>query len=311
VRAHGIDHIHAHWMTTSSTIAYVCHIMTGIAWSCTAHAHDIFSRNLTAAKAGSAQFVRVISVRNHGTLSELTAHRYDERLYVGHLGVEVPDSSAPLRAANDIVTMVCPARLHPMKGHMDLLEALARLRDAGCKFHCDLAGDGPLRAAIEERIAQLGIQKHVTIRGVVPHSVLLAQLRSGTYDLVALSSIEEPALKGFFEGIPVALMEPMAAGVPCVSTTIGSIPELIDEQCGSLVEQHDAQAFADAIARFARNPLLRQRAGIAARRRVQREFNTVETTRELYERICAASERGHGGTPSLNKPRSIPTANAN
>ncbi len=314
VRKHDIDHIHAHWLTTSSTVGYVAHLMTGVPWSITAHAHDIYGENLTAQKIACARFVRVISARNRDALDRLTSHRYSARLRIGHLGVDVPPEPAP-SAQRRAFTMLCPARLHPMKGHRDLLQALARVRDAGCDFRCDLAGDGELREEIAQLIAQLDLERWVTMRGIVKYGDLLAEIRGGSYDAIVLASIEDPHLNNFFEGIPVALMEPMACGVPCIATSIGSIPELIDERTGILIRQHDPDAFAMAILRLAQDPVLATRLGQAARERIADEFNAVKTARALYDSITLDAAReetaGHGTAAALSSPENMPAANAN
>jgi glycosyltransferase involved in cell wall biosynthesis len=313
VRDHRIEHIHANWLTTSSTVAYVAHMMTGIPWSCTAHAHDIYSNNLTAQKVGSARFVRVISERNRNALNGLTGHAHDDRTYVGHLGVEIPQRPAPLSDRSNDITMVCPARLHPMKGHRDLLHALGQLRAAGHKFQCDLAGDGELRAELSTIIRELDLESCVTIRGTVAHGDLLAELRAGKYDAVVLASVEDPHERRFFEGIPVALIEAMAAGVPCISTRTGSISELIDERTGALVEQHSPSDFSAAMARLAVDPALRRRLGWAARDRVVAHFNASLTARALYDSIVAAASDslGHSSAAFVQRPASMPAANAN
>lgn len=314
VRNHRIDHIHAHWLTTSSTVAYVAHILTDIPWSCTAHAHDIFSDNLTVRKVRSAQFVRVISARNRASLNALAGQQNESRTYVGHIGVELPERAAPISDRGGAAfTMVCPARLHPMKGHMDLLQALANLRDSGHHFQCDLAGDGEIRSEVSNRILELGLESRVRIRGVVAHADLLAELRGGTYDAVVLASVEDPHERRFFEGIPVALIEAMAAGVPCISTRTGSISELIDDQTGVLVEQHCPADFSAAIARLAADPALRRRLGLAARDRVAAHFNAPLTARALYDSIVAdaSAAAGQSIAAAVNRPASIPAANAN
>jgi colanic acid/amylovoran biosynthesis glycosyltransferase len=291
VRKHGIDHVHAHWLTTSSTIAYVVTTMTDVPWSCTAHAHDVYSDNLLPEKAASARFVRVISARNCAAFTRMSKNGTAVRARVVHVGVEVPDDPAPM-STREVVQMLSPARLHPMKGHRVLLEALAYLRDAGACFHCDLAGDGELRDEISQAISKLGLGEWVTMRGTVDHANLLAELRSGKYDVVVLSSVEDPRLKEFFEGIPVALVEAMAAGVACVSTAVGSIPELIDADTGIIVRQQDPRALADALIRMSTDRELRLRVGSAARKRIEEQFDVTKTTQALYDLICAGKASG-------------------
>jgi len=302
VRENKIDHIHAHWMTTPATIAYVASMMTGVSWSCTAHAHDIFANNLLGEKAASARAVRVISGANRSRFNELTAQRYTARTHVVHVGVEVPLTIAPSRT-NGELRMLAPARLHPIKGHGDLLDGLAILQANRVAFHCTLAGNGPLYDEIKKRISRMGLERCITMRGLVKHDALLGEIRSGGYDVIVLTSVIDTALPEQYEGIPVALMEAMAAGVPCVATQTGSIPELITPGTGILIPQRDPIALAKALAGLAADPELRRTLGLRARERVADAFDVASTTRELYQLI-------RFGAP-VTIPASMPVANAN
>jgi colanic acid/amylovoran biosynthesis glycosyltransferase len=299
VRRNGIEHIHAHWLTTPATVAYVASLMTGVRWSCTAHAHDIFADNLISEKATSACFVRIISERNCRSFERLTGGRYAARTRVVHVGVDVPTKEAQ-RTDGRTLRILCPARFHAMKGHRDLLDALTVLRDAGVAFHCDLAGDGELRRDIEAHISRLALERHVTFRGAVPHERLLDEIQSGSYDVVALASVEDKAVTWIFEGIPVALVEAMSSGIPCVATRVGSMAELIDARCGILVEQHDPQALGAALIRLARSPELRKLLGAAARTRVQRDFDVRITARGLYELIAREGAGAFNGPSNVS-----------
>jgi glycosyltransferase involved in cell wall biosynthesis len=300
VREKRIEHIHAHWMTTPATIAYVASTITGVPWSCTAHAHDIFADNLLSEKGGSARAIRVISNTNCREFNERTRYRYAARTHVVHLGVELPQTPAPC-AMNGTLRILAPARLHPIKGHTDLLDGLARLQARHVPFHCTLAGDGELYADIAARIARMGLGSCVTMRGLVEHSILLDEMHRGEYDVIALTSVVDTSLPEQFEGIPVSLMEAMAAGVPCIATETGSIPELITAQTGILVNQRDPAALAEALERLAADAGLRRRLGLAARERIAQHFNVAVTTRALYSLM-----RG-----PVSSPANIPAANAN
>jgi glycosyltransferase involved in cell wall biosynthesis len=262
-------------------------MLTGIPWRCTAHQFDIFEVNLIREKASTARFVRVISARNRDLVVQHVGNGTSSRCTVVHLGVAVPEQvHAPDDSA--VLRMLCPANMVPKKGHAYLLQALAILRRNGVPFDCDLAGDGPLRAAIERQIAKEGLDSHVRLRGVVAHDRLCAELSAGTYDVVVLPSTESP---GTFEGIPVALMEAMAAGVPCVSTDTGSISELIENGITSiLIPQRDADALASALLELARDPGARRLLGERAREAVQREFDTRQTAKELFTLMYAGGE---------------------
>ena len=185
-----------------------------------------------------------------------------------------------------VVRLLCAANMVPVKGHAYLIRALAILRDRGIPVECDLAGDGPLRSAIAHQIAHERLQHRIRLRGVVEHERLCAELVRGEYDAFVLASTEDAQE---FEGIPVALMEAMAAGVPCIATRTGSIAELIaDDDTSCLVQQRDASALADAIERFAGDPSLRAAVGRRARERVQQQFDTKRTTKELLDLISGS-----------------------
>jgi colanic acid/amylovoran biosynthesis glycosyltransferase len=276
IRRLGIEHVHVNWITSSATIAYVASRLTGVPYSITAHQHDIFYDNLLVPKVAHAQFVRVISARNCRHLQERLPATLRERCRVVHLGVRLPRAAAepPPRVAR----ILCSARMCVWKGHRYLLAALAILRDAGVPFACDLAGDGEIEREVARTIERLRLGDRVRMLGNVPHADLVARLENGDYDLVALASTERG---GEHEGIPVALMEAMAAGLPVVATRTGSIPELVDDASGLLVPQRDPAALADALRTLIADPALRRRLGAHGRTCVLAGFATEETTREL------------------------------
>jgi glycosyltransferase involved in cell wall biosynthesis len=281
VRRLGIDHIHATWLTTPSTVAYVASRLTGVPFSITAHAHDIGAENLVEQKVRSARFTRVISERNCASLRAQLSDVAAARCVVSHLGVDLPGAATPPH--RNAPRILCTARLCAVKGHSYLLDALAILRDRGHAFSCDLAGDGELRAALAENIERLGLANRVRMLGNVPHAELTSALAAGDYDIAVLSSTEQSDRLDRREGIPVALMEAMAAGLPVVATRTGSIPELVVEGTGLLVEQRSAVAMADALERYVEDEPERRRAGEAGRAFVNAEFASSETTRRLLE----------------------------
>lgn len=283
LRSERIEHIHAHWLSTPSTIAYLASELTGIPWSCTAHRFDIFEENLLPAKLASARFVRAISARNRALVMAHGNGSSAERCTVVHMGVRLRGIS-PEPAEHACLRLVCAASLVPVKGHRYLIEALARLRDRGLSFRCDVIGDGPLRGTIARQISERHLEPFVRLCGNVPHESLLADLTAGIYDVAVLASTESGTE---FEGIPVALMEAMAAGLPCVATYTGSIPELIDGESGSLlVPQRDALALAAAIAAFA-DPVRRSVASRLARGRIAHAFDVRKTAERLYHMMSA------------------------
>jgi glycosyltransferase involved in cell wall biosynthesis len=272
-----VDHIHANWLTTPGTMALIAARLTGIPISYTAHQHDIFYDNLTREKVLAADFTRVISARNCRELQDIVGPEAASLCTVVHLGVEISETISP-PPPRDELRILCAARMCKWKGHRFLLRALAQMKERGIKFHCDLAGGGEIRDDVARQIEKLGVGDVVTMIGNVPHAALLRRLRGGEYDVFALASTERA---GEHEGISVALMESMAAGIPVVSTLTGSLNELVTPEVGFLVEQRNPAALAAALTQLAGDRELRLRLGERARAAVRARFETSVTTGEL------------------------------
>jgi glycosyltransferase involved in cell wall biosynthesis len=158
------------------------------------------------------------------------------------------------------------ARLHPQKGHRYLLAAAAQIPDATFV----LAGDGPLRPELERMARELGVADRSIFLG---HRTDVADLLAAA-DLVVLPSL--------FEGLPVSILEAMAAQRPVVATAIGGTDEAVThEVTGLLVPPGDPAALASAIRRIRSDPALALRLATAGRERVEREFSSEGAAREV------------------------------
>jgi colanic acid/amylovoran biosynthesis glycosyltransferase len=284
VERDGIDHIHAYWLSAPATVAFVASEMTGTPWSASAHAWDIYENNLIRLKAKSARFIRAISDRGAHDLGGFMERRDAGKVTRVFVGVDIADTPAP--HATKPLRFLCAANMVEVKGHMDLLDALKIVADERVDFRCDLAGDGVLWNALKKRIAELDLGNRVFMLGRVAHATLIERLGRGDYAVQLLTSRNEGP--GHMEGIPVALMEAMAAGVPCVATDSGSIPELIADDCGIVATAHDPKAVAAAIMRLARSPELRASMGLRARARVTEHFNVRRTIPTLASLVKAS-----------------------
>jgi glycosyltransferase involved in cell wall biosynthesis len=279
----GINHIHAYWLSAPSTVAFVAAQVAKVDWSFSAHSFDIFMEdNLISEKLHSAMFGRAISAQGHLELCSRLKNSATSRLEVIHLGVDAAPEYRRLEAKAGRLRLLCPAYLLPVKGHTYLLEALRSVVDAGIDCHCVFAGEGRLRRSLAQRIRNLGLEGVVSMPGMIRHDVLLQQLHSGSYDAVVIASVQ---LGTEFEGIPVSLMEAMAAGVPCIATRTGAIAELLDSQCGILVDQRDSQAISDAIIALARDPVWRRALGERARQRIAEQFDARASANSLVTLI--------------------------
>ena len=234
------DHLHAHFGTNSAAVAALARALGGPPWSFTLHGQDEIERARSLAfrdKMKSAAFA--VAVSSHGRaqfLREIDRADWD-RVHVVHCGLGADFLAAdppPLPRAPRLLTI---ARLSEEKGHLILLPAFAALRRTHPEATLTLAGDGPMRAAIEARIAELGLGDAVTITGWVSSERVRAEI-------AAARLVVQPS---FIEGLPVVLMEAMAMARPVISTFVGGVPELVTPARGWLVPAGDDAALTRAM----------------------------------------------------------------
>jgi glycosyltransferase involved in cell wall biosynthesis/peptidoglycan/xylan/chitin deacetylase (PgdA/CDA1 family) len=268
----GVDHVHAHFATHPALAGYVIHRLTRIPFSFTAHGSDLHvDRRMLREKVAASAFAVTVSRFNKSVMTHECGAAAAGKIHVVHCGVD-PHYFAPpaTRPRQERLRIVCIASFEPVKGHVYLVDACRRLRDRGIEFDCDLVGDGRVRREIEQRVLTAGLAAQVRFLGLQPRPAV-AQLLSLSHVAVLPS---HPTREGKREGIPVALMEAMAAGLAVVSTAISGIPELVEhERTGLLVPSGDAAALADALERLAADRELSIRLGNAARRKVISDFD--------------------------------------
>jgi glycosyltransferase involved in cell wall biosynthesis len=169
--------------------------------------------------------------------------------------------------------VVMSARFARQKDHATLLDAMARLAAQGLRPRLQLAGTGPLMARMQARAAQLKLDGQVAFLG--HHGDMPALLRSQRIYVLATH----------FEGMPLALVEAMAAGCACIASDVIGVRGVVEhERTGLLVPEGDAVALADAIARLLHDPALARRLGSAARERALAEHGQV-LMRERYDAL--------------------------
>lgn len=178
----------------------------------------------------------------------------------------------------DARVLIVVAKLMEQKGHAFLLRALPSLLERFADLHVLLVGDGPLRAALAETIAGLhGGQR-----------VHLAGNRRDVSDLLAASDLF--VLPSLWEGLPMALLEAMATGLPVVATRVsGSAQAVVDGESGLLVPAADVERLSKAIGTLLDDPAQARRMGRAARERVERSYSArTQAARhaELYRRAA-------------------------
>lgn len=289
LQARGIRHIHAHFATHPATMAMIVSELTGISFSITAHAHDIFvDRTLLRPKLKRAAFVRTISSFNR----EFLASRYPRsapKIQVIHVGIDPDRYAEPSarRAVRSPRVILCVAAFKPYKGLPVLVEACQRLATEAVDFRCEIVGDGPMRNQIEELIRSKKLTDRVTLLGNLPQHEVAERFRAA--GVVVQPSIIAP--DGQMEGIPVSLMEAMAAECPVVASALSGIPELIEHgRTGLLVEPGDGVALAAAIRRIITHPAEAEELGRRAREKVLAEFVLASTVAQLLAKFDAVNE---------------------
>lgn len=286
VRAMAPDWIHAHWATYPSTSALALSRALGIPFSFTAHAHDLFIENhLQREKLAAARFSVTISDFNRSLLRRRFGADAVDRLHVIRCGVrpeELPFRHLGEREAGRLLAV---GRLDEIKGFDVLLDACARLRDAGVAFSCEIVGEGELRRSLEDRVASLRLEGCVALPGAMAQEEVRARLyRASVFVMPSVVAAD-----GNMDGIPVALMEAMAAGLPVVSTTVSGIPEIVsDGSNGRLVPPRDPAALADAIRSLLDDPEGRRRLAAGARETVERQFNASREASRLFGLVSQA-----------------------
>jgi colanic acid/amylovoran biosynthesis glycosyltransferase len=288
-RRERVDHIHAHFASTSATVALVASIVSDIPWSFTAHRWDISENNLLDKKAQTAKFTRAIDIRGGQELATYLGAQ-QSKVRVIHMGVAVTCPTLKKnRRPQESLRVLLGARFDKIKGHRYALEGIARLKATGVNVSLHCAGDGPLRATIEKYASSLDILDRVHFPGFLDHHEMLTQLRGDYWDVALLPSIETNKDR---EGIPVFLIEAMAAGVPVVATNTGGIRELLEGDAGVLVPQRDATAIAEALARLVADCELRRQLAEAAVQRVLQQLTIEATVSALLNEISSGLGAG-------------------
>jgi len=205
-----------------------------------------------------------ISQFARGQLMRISDPAHWSKLRLCRLGVAPSQFRFAPRDGGAVPRLLCVGRLTPAKCQVLLVQACARLRDAGVPFQLTFVGAGPDRERVERAIRELGLQDRITLTGALNQEEVREQFARA--DIFVLPSLAE--------GIPVVLMEAMASGVPCVTTPVNGIPELIQhERTGLLARPGDVESLAEQLQRLINEPALRRPLALAARDRVLADFD--------------------------------------
>jgi glycosyltransferase involved in cell wall biosynthesis len=275
MRANGLPHLHVHFATAAANVGLCVKKVFGSSLSLMIHGPDEFDDvrgQSLAEKIARADFLFCIGSFARSQAMRLSDPAHWRKIDVARLGVDTAQFAPRAAASAGCFHILCVGRLVAAKGQYVLVEAARRLAAERRDFRVTIVGAGPQEQGLRAAIGEAGLARHVTMAGALNQDEV--RHLYGEADAFVLPS--------FAEGIPVVLMEAMASGVPCVTTRITGIPELIrSDDEGLLVAPSDAEALAAAIARLIDDPALRRRIAAAARRRVDADFHLERNAARL------------------------------
>ncbi|WEZ82718.1 glycosyltransferase family 4 protein [Rhizobium sp. 32-5/1] len=281
----GAGWLHAHFIHTPASVAAYASLISGIPWTCSAHAKDIWTSPdwELAGKLASTRWTVTCTHTGFDHLQTLADGK--SKVHLSYHGLDLArfapftddrtlrDGSSPL----DPVQIVSVGRAVEKKGFDILLRALSLL-PADLHWRFDHIGDGGELKTLRILAETLGLSDRITWRGALDQTDVLARYREA--DIFALPC--RITADGDRDGLPNVLVEASSQRLVCISTNISGVPELlVDGENGFVVPPEDPQAFAWALEAAIRNPALRHRLGDAAERRVRSDFDHHASIRQL------------------------------
>lgn len=268
-----IKHLHAHFCHTATTVAMLASRLSGLPFSFTAHAKDIYRSDmnpgdLLSRKLRAAKFAVTCTKANSAYLGKLA----DAELHTIYHGIDLKlFAPAEERTAQDPPLILAVGRFVEKKGFVHLVEACRRLKDEGINFRCRIIGGfAEYAERVQESIDRLDLKDTVSLH----HAVTQEELKK-IYETASLFVL--PCVitdDGDRDGIPNVMVEALAMGLPVISTNISGIPELIgDRETGLLVPPRDPQTLARAIRELIENPKLGDELSRKGQEFVKREFD--------------------------------------
>ena len=243
---HGIDHLHAHFMTIAAHVAYVANLFSGIPFSVTAHAKDIFRVSVDGIVfrevAEAAETVITVSDYNVDFVRRRFLSGSPARVDRVYNGFDT--SQRVRRDSRDDRLVLCVGRLVEKKGIHLVVDAMSDLPD---DTRLVIIGDGEERARIDNRVDVLGVRDRVQMLGAQPSDVVEAWMARAS----VLAAPFVVGADGNQDALPTVLIEALAAGLPVVAADIAGVPEIVDDgETGLVVPTGDQEAFVAALQRL-------------------------------------------------------------
>lgn len=271
------SHVHVHFANPAATVAMIAALYKAVDFSMSVHGPDIFynvEENLLAEKVKRARFVRCISHYCQSQLMRLVPHSCWSKFSIVRCGVDPSVFLPRPEPTNAAAEILCVGRLVPAKGQHILIEACSGLKAKGIPFHLTFVGGGDDRDSLADLARRSGIADRVTFTGAIGQDDVHAYYDRA--DVFVLAS--------FAEGVPVVLMEAMAKEIPCISTRITGIPELIDDGLdGLLVAPSNAAELSEKLAVLLGDPVMRRTLGRRGREKILERYNLDQNCKGMAE----------------------------
>jgi glycosyltransferase involved in cell wall biosynthesis len=289
-REANVSHFHAHFASEPASVAELAHRLTGITFSISAHAKDIYLSSAAALrrKLHAAAFTVTCTEYNRRHLSMVAGA--GARVLRMYHGIDTAHFHTPSKALDsprvEPPLILSVGRLREKKGFPTLLAACQQLAASGVRFQCQIVGYGPDAAALQSRIESLGLRDFVKLAGKLTHDQLIERYRAATLFVLPC----QIAADGDRDGIPNVLLEAMSMQLPVVSTDVSGIPEVVHhEHNGLLIAPEDPAALAAAINRLLADAKLRAQLGATARQTVRAQFANGANLKLLRDLLLEAS----------------------
>jgi glycosyltransferase involved in cell wall biosynthesis len=282
-----IEHIHAPWANGPATAAWIASRLTGIPFSFTARAWDIYPPDgALKEKLRDSAFIRSETRANIEYLSAYSGVSED-KMHLTYNGVPLKSQQDALVSMNPPFRLLALGRFVGKKGYDFLIRACRILKDSGVDFHLTLAGGGARMNQLKYLTWKLGVRDRVSFPGFISYDCVPELFCSS--DIFLMPSIIHRS--GDRDGIPTVLMEALMYRVPVIATDVSGISELVENRVtGLLIPEKDAKAIADAVKELISDRDSALRMAENGRQKVLKQFNPEVNHKrvfELYEKLLA------------------------
>lgn len=285
-RKQKFDQLHAHFLTAPAAAAMLASAVSGIPYSVTIHAFDIFAteprlrNSAVRLKCERAALNVVISDFNRRFIHERwkgIRGRF-EILYNG-IDLNLFHNPTPAQyTAGTPLRILSNGRLVSKKGFEYLIRAVAQLITEGAAVELRIIGEGPLMEPLRRLCAELGVADHVHLLGKMTQTQVVAEYQQAHLFVLACAIAPD----GDMDGMPTVLLEALAMAVPSISTQVSGVPEIIrDGETGLCVPPHEVQPLVSAIKSLRDDPQRARKMAQAGRALIEQSFDRACSAQRL------------------------------